>query len=57
MGCMGMVHWRVRSVFVPLPITFLQVDLGAAKRELEDERNRGDARMRELEDKIRDKII
>lgn len=45
------------SVFVPLPITFLQVDLGAAKRELEDERNRGDARMRELEDKIRDKII
>ena len=40
----------------PLPIAFLQVDLSAAKRQLEDERNRGDARMRELEDKIRETI-
>ena len=31
---------------------FLQIDLISAKKELEDERNRGDTRMRELEDKI-----
>ena len=34
----------------------LQVDLGAAQRELEDEKSRGGVRMRELEEKIRDGI-
>ena len=41
----------------PLRIALLQVDLDAAKRELVDERNLGDARMREMEEEIRDKII